>query len=211
MVQMTEKELIKLCKKRSVKAQKLLFKTYHGSLLGICMRYTKSKAEAEDVLQMAMMKIFKNINSYSGKGSFEGWMKRITVNMAVDNFRKNSKHYYHETIDETNEDFITTHQIPDNLEVEDVLKTIQQLPDGYRVVFNLYAIEGYSHKEIAKRLGITESTSKTQLLKARKKLRNILYKLNSIPEQEIQADVKPTYRKTMINDTLIAVDLISER
>ena len=175
------------------------------------MRYAKSKAEAEDVLQMAMMKIFKNIDSYSGKGSFEGWMKRITVNMAVDNFRRNSKYYYHDPIDETNEDFLSGHHIPDDLEVKDVLKTIQQLPDGYRVVFNLYAIEGYSHKEIAEKLGISESTSKTQLLKARKKLRNMLIKLNSIPGQEIQADVKPTYRKTMINDTLIAVDLISER
>jgi len=87
---MTEKELIRRCKKKNAKAQKLLYKQFHGSLLGICMRYGKSKAEAEDILQMAMMKIFKNIDSYSGKGSFEGWMKRIVVNMAVDNFRKNN-------------------------------------------------------------------------------------------------------------------------
>ncbi|RLD88303.1 MAG: RNA polymerase subunit sigma-70 [Bacteroidetes bacterium] len=199
------------CKKKSAKAQKLLYKQYHGSLLGICMRYAKSKAEAEDILQMAMMKIFKNIGSYSGKGSFEGWMKRITVNMAVDNFRKSIKHYYHDSIDDTDEKALSADLIADNLEVKDILKTIQLLPDGYRVVFNLYAMEGYSHKEIAEKLGITESTSKTQLLKARRKLRKLLLSLNRIPEQTKKNENKLRFIRQFSNDTLIVVDTIMQK
>ncbi len=208
---MTEKELIRRCKKKNAKAQKLLYYKYHGSLLGICMRYAKSKAEAEDILQMAMMKIFKNIGSYSGKGSFEGWMKRITVNMAVDNFRKSIKHYYHDSIDDTDEKVLSADLIADNLEVKDILKTIQLLPDGYRVVFNLYAMEGYSHKEIAEKLGITESTSKTQLLKARRKLRKLLLSLNRIPEQIKKNENKLRFIRQFSNDTLIVVDTIMQK
>jgi RNA polymerase sigma-70 factor (ECF subfamily) len=155
---------------------------YYGSLLGICMRYGKSKAEAEDILQIGMLRIFKNIESYSGKGSFEGWMKRIMVNVAIDNFRKNSKYYYHHDIDELNDEPYLTSDIPNSLEVEDILNTVQQLPQGYRMVFNLYAIEGYSHKEISLKLGISENTSKTQLLKARRSLRKKLMRLNKLPQ-----------------------------
>jgi len=178
----TEKELLRLCKRKNAKAQKLLYDTYHGSLLGICLRYGKSRAEAEDILQLGMLRIFKNIKSYSGKGSFEGWMKRIIVNVAIDNFRKNNKHYYHHDIDEINGAPYLVTDIPNNLEVQDIIKTIQQLPSGYRVVFNMFAIEGYSHKEISDKLGISENTSKTQLLKARKSLRKKLMRLNKMPE-----------------------------
>lgn len=179
----TEKELIRLCKRKNASAQKLLYNTYHSGLLGICLRYGKSKAEAEDILQMSMIRIFENIGSYSGKGSFEGWMKHIVVNMAIDNFRKNNKFYYHHDIDEINDEPYFASDIPDNLEVKDILNTVQQLPTGYCMVFNLYAIEGYSHKEISKKLGISENTSKTQLLKARKSLRKKLLILNKIPTQ----------------------------
>jgi len=134
----TEKELIRLCKRKNALAQKLLYNTYHSSLLGICLRYGKSKAEAEDILQIGMIRIFKNICSYSGKGSFEGWMKRIIVNTAVDNFRKNNKFYYHYDIDEINGEPYFISDISDNLEVKDILNTVQQLPNGYRMVFNLY-------------------------------------------------------------------------
>ena len=94
----TEKELIRLCKRKNATAQKLFYNTNHSSLLGICLRYGKSYAEAEDIFQMGMIRIFKNIGSYSGKGSFEGWMKRIVVNTAIDNFRKNNKYYYSITL-----------------------------------------------------------------------------------------------------------------
>jgi len=179
----TEKELIRLCMRKNASAQKLLYNTYHSVLLGICLRYGKSRDEAEDILQLSMIKIFKNISSYSGKGSFKGWMKRIVVNIAIDNFRKNNKYYYHQDIDEINGKSYFVSEIPDDLEVKDILNTVQQLPNGYRMVFNLYAIEGYSHKEISNKLGISENTSKTQLLKARKSLRKKLLILNKIPSQ----------------------------
>ena len=170
----TEKEIIEGCLKRKRRAQKVLFEKYHASLMGICMRYSKSKSEAEDVLLMGFTRILKKIKTYSGKGSFEGWMKRIVVNIAIDNYRHNNKYYFHESIEETHVDLEFADYIPDNLAVEEILKTIQNLPNGYRIVFNLFAIEGYSHKEIAEKLGITESTSKTQFLKARKKLQLLL-------------------------------------
>ncbi len=170
----TEKEIIEGCLKRKRRAQKVLFEKYHASLMGICMRYSKSKSEAEDVLLMGFTRILKKINTYSGKGSFEGWMKRIVVNIAIDNYRHSNKYYFHESIEETHVNLEFAEYIPDNLAVEEILKTIQSLPNGYRIVFNLFAIEGYSHKEIAEKLGITESTSKTQFLKARKKLQLLL-------------------------------------
>ncbi|MFK5857459.1 MAG: RNA polymerase sigma factor [Bacteroidota bacterium] len=179
----TENELIRLCKRKNASAQKLLYNNYHSGLLGICLRYGKSRAEAEDILQLGMISIFKNISSYSGKGSFEGWMKRIMVNVAIDNFRKNNKFYHHQDIDEINGKPYFASEIPDNLEVKDILSTIQQLPTGYRMVFNLFAIEGYSHKEIAQKLNISENTSKTQLLKARKSLRKKLLILDKLPSQ----------------------------
>jgi len=203
---MTEKELLRLCKKNNPKGQKLLYKIYHGTLMGVCMRYAKSKAEAEDILQMAMIKIFKNIDSYSGSGSFEGWMKKITVNTAVDNFRKNAKHYNHNDFEDLKDDSMLSGDIPDSLEVTDILNTIRQLPPGYRIVFNLYAIEGYSHKEIARKLGITENTSKTQLLKARKKLKQMLLSLSRLPENKVIKEVKTDFNK----DALIAMDIITE-
>ena len=184
----TENELIRLCKRKNALAQKLLYNTYHSSLLGICLRYGKSKAEAEDILQIGMIRIFKNIGSYSGKGSFEGWMKRIIVNTAIDNFRKNNKFYYHHDIDEINGEPYFISDISDDLEVKDILNTVQQLPNGYRMVFNLYAIEGYSHKEISGILGISENTSKTQLLKARKSLRKKLLILNKKPSHQIKVE-----------------------
>lgn len=183
----SENELIRLCQRKKSKGQKLLYDKYYRSLLGICMRYAKSKDEAEDVLQLGLIRIFKNIVSFSGKGSFEGWMKRIIVNIAIDNFRKNNKHYYHQDIDEINGEPYSASEIPENLAINEILKTIQQLPDGYRIVFNLYAIEGYSHKEISQKLGISENTSKTQLLKARKSLRKKLLALNYVPSQKTLA------------------------
>ena len=209
MVNMTEKELIRHCRKKSAKAQKLLYNRYHGNLFGICLRYGKSKAEAEDILQIAMLKIYKKIDSFSGSGSFEGWMKRIVVNVAIDNFRKNSKHYYHDNIDDSYEYFLSFGEISDNLEEEDILRTIQQLPPGYRMVFNLYAIEGYSHKEVAQKLGILESTSKTQLLKARHKLQKMLLDLNRMPDPELKSNRKEKIIQNINKDTLVAMEMAS--
>ena len=177
----SEDELVKRCVRKEAKAQKLLYDTYHGTLLGICMRYAKNKTEAEDILQTGMIRIFKHIGSYSGKGSFEGWMKRIIINVSIDNFRKSNRFYYHHNFDQQNGESYLRLEIPDDLELSDLLKLIQELPPGYRIVFNLYVIEGYSHKEIGEKLGISENTSKSQLLKARRTLIEKLTLLNQIP------------------------------
>lgn len=171
---LSESEIVVGCLRKKRKAQKALYDQYHPVLLGICLRYAKSQAEAEDVLLMALTRIYRKIDTYSGEGSFEGWMKRIVVNIAIDNYRKNHKHYFHEDLEDVTQSDLGFDVIPDSFAIRDILRTIQELPHGYRVVFNLFAIEGYSHKEIATKLGITESTSKTQLLKARKKLQQKL-------------------------------------
>lgn len=178
-MRLSESEIIAGCLQKKRKAQKALYDQYHPVLLGICLRYAKSRAEAEDVLLMALTRIYRKIGTYSGDGSFEGWMKRIVINISIDNYRKNLKHYFHEDLEDVTPGELGFDIIPDSFSVRDILKTIQELPDGYRIVFNLFAIEGYSHKEISKEMGITESTSKTQLLKARKKLQQklIRYKL----------------------------------
>lgn len=196
---LNEQEIISGCLRKKRSAQKALYDRYHPVLMGICLRYGKSKSEAEDVLLMGLTRIFKKINSYNGKGSFEGWMKKIMVNIAIDNYRKNFKHYFHDDIEEVKTDEVGYDFIPDSFAIKDILKTIQQLPAGYRIVFNLFAIEGYSHKEIAERLNVSESTSKTQLLKARNKLRNKLLQLenNSIPQIETNKNLNIELRRIL--------------
>ncbi|MCD4737616.1 MAG: sigma-70 family RNA polymerase sigma factor [Bacteroidales bacterium] len=169
-----EEDIVAGCIRKKRKAQKALYQKYYRVLLGICMRYCESKPEAEDVLIEGFMNIYNKISTYSGKGSFEGWMKRVMVNTAIDNYRKNLKHYYHEDIEAITNQPSGQSSIPDDLAAEEILALILLLPKGYRIVFNLFAIEGYSHKEIAEELGISENTSKTQLLKARKYLQKLL-------------------------------------
>lgn len=147
-------------------------------MLGVCMRYCKNRIDAEDVMQDGFIKVFNQIHKFRGEGSFEGWIKRIMINSAIDNYQSNLKHAFHEDISETAEIMVMADRpddedLPDELKINhaQLMKMIQDLPDGYRMVFNLYAIENYGHKEISNLLGISENTSKTQLLKARKTLR----------------------------------------
>lgn len=161
---MTLEELITRCKKQDAKAQETLYREYSRILFGICLKYSPNRAEAEDSLQDAFITIFKRIEQFKGKGSFEGWMKRITVNTVLQKYRKKK------TFDIPNEQ-----QIEDtDVEIEQtaipldfLLKIIQELPDRYRLVFNLYVMDGYSHKEIAEMLGISDGTSKSNLARAR--------------------------------------------
>jgi RNA polymerase sigma-70 factor (ECF subfamily) len=173
-MQLSDEEIIEGCLKHKRKAQKALFEKYHPLMMGICMRYAKSRPEAEDILLMGFSRIYKKMKQFGGKGSFEAWMKRIIINVAIDNFRKNLKYYNDKNIDDLHDVPLSVDEIQDHFSVAEILKTVQDLPPGYRLVFNLYAIEGYAHKEIAGMLGISESTSKSQLLKARKKLREQL-------------------------------------
>ncbi|WP_257670149.1 RNA polymerase sigma factor [Parapedobacter tibetensis] len=153
------------CKEGSRQAQEKLYRALASKMLGVCMRYANNTFEAEDMLQMGFMKVFGNIESYRGEGSFEGWIRRIMVNTAIAAYRKNMRGGHAVEIDETHDGMQTFAM--DALECEDLLQIIQTLPAGYRIVFNMYALEGYSHKEIAEALHISEGASKSQLSRAR--------------------------------------------
>lgn len=145
-------------------------------LLAICLRYACDKSEAEDILLEGFVQIFTKIETYSNNGSFEGWMKKVVVHTAIDHYRKNRKENSHQNIDDYSHLVSEDMDALKMLSAKDIIKSIQEMPQGYRIAFNLFAIEGYSHKEIAEKLQVTESTSKSQVRKARfwlmKKLNN---------------------------------------
>jgi RNA polymerase sigma factor (sigma-70 family) len=177
----TERKIIEDCLGGNQRAHYVLYRKYAGVMMGICMRYAKNRAEAEDMLQEGFIKVFSNINSFRFEGSLEGWIKRIIINTSVNHYRDNLKHDFRSSLDNIDEKYMALEdtngdQEPDNTPSrEELLKLINELPDGYRIVFNLYAIEGFNHKEIAQMLNVTESTSKTQLFKARRVLKNKIY------------------------------------
>ncbi len=176
----SEIKLIEDCIKGKRRAQSKLYKKYANTLLGICLRYSRNKSEAEDVLQEGFVKVFMNIKSFRMEGSFEGWMKRIMVNTALLNSRDNLKHYFHADIDKMQESLTEDRlfdEVVDNYSAKEIMNLVQGLPDGYRMVFNLYVFDSYTHKEIAEMLGISEGTSKSQLARARKSLQNKLLEL----------------------------------
>ena len=159
-------------------AQYQLYRKFASTMLAVCFRYAKNRDEAEDFLQEGFLKVFQKISSFRKEGSFEGWIKRIMINHALNEVKKNRKIPFHEDIDEINEtQIIDTDELTEKLDpvpADILLEMIQTLPEGYRIVFTLYVIEDYSHKEIAEELNISENTSKTQLLKARRTLKNKL-------------------------------------
>ena len=171
---MDDSILVKECIKGNAKAQRLLFDKFSQKMLGVCLRYTKSQDEAEDALQEGFVKAFSKLNDFSNQGSLEGWIRRIMVNTSLDAIRKNTKFMKDVSIDTVdyqigNEDFIV-----EGLNAEDLMKLINSMPEGYKVIFNMFAIEGYSHQEISTTLGISESTSKSQYMRAKGYLRNRL-------------------------------------
>ncbi len=174
----TEEEIIEGCIKQKRKAQKMLYKKHYRRMLGICLRYCSDTAEAEDVMLTGFMNIFTKIKSFKSKESFEGWMKRIMVNTAIDNFRKNRKHQHCFDLADFEDKLILEDRFPEHISAEEIMLMIQKLPSGYKVVFNLFAIEGYEHKEIAEMLMVSVNTSKTQLFKDRKLLQKSLYNTN---------------------------------
>lgn len=176
---MTEKELIHGCIQEDKDCQQEIFRRYAGKMLSVCVRYTRHRMEAEDILQDAFIKVFDNLHKFKFKGSLEGWIRRIVINTALKNYDR--KRFSHEQIglDYTDERGAEP-DIYGHLQQEELLRMIAALPEGYRLVFNLYAIEGYSHKEIADMMGIGESTSRSQLVKARKLLQAQLEKMQKI-------------------------------
>lgn len=171
---MTEKKLIAACKAGDPIAQKTLYNLYAPKMYGVCLRYMGDGAEAEDVLVEALFKVLTKLDKYSGAGSFEGWIRRIVVNENLMHLRKRKQTNYNLHIEQDNIQIPTDENIDAELAAEDILQLLQHLTPGYRTVFNLYVIEGYKHKEIAELLGISINTSKSQLIMARKKLRELL-------------------------------------
>ena len=174
----SEEDIIEGCFKRKHRAQKQLYKRYYNKMFGICLRYCTYRNEAEDIVLDGFFNIFSKIHLYQNKGPFEAWMRRIMINTAIDHYRKNLKFNGHTSLDDLGYEENIKTNLPDHLTSDKILETVQQLPEGYRMVFNLYAIEGYAHKEIAEMLGVSENTSKTQLLKARKYLQKKLLELD---------------------------------
>jgi RNA polymerase sigma-70 factor (ECF subfamily) len=177
-----DEKIIQGCIDGKRRAQNQLYNAFAPGMLGVCMRYCKNVAEAEDVLQEGFVKVFRYIKKFRGEGSFEGWIRRIMVNTAITNFNKRGK-IYHEEI---NENTVSSESEPTGDEVylpvdtETLMRLIQRMPEGYRMVLNLYVFEGYKHKEISGILDISENTSKSQLSKARKYLKNEMEKLEKV-------------------------------
>ena len=180
---MSLEKLIEKCKKRDSKAQSEVYQLFAGKLFALCLKYSKNHQDAQDNLQDGFITIFKKIEQYEFRGSFEGWLKRIMINTALQKYREKSVLN------------LVTEEIPERVEVEldeeqlsldFLLNLIQQLPNQYRLVFNLYVLDGFSHKEIAKMLGISEGTSKSNLSRARmtlkKRLESTLLKKNKASE-----------------------------
>jgi len=177
---LTLSELIIQCKRQDVKAQAALYERYSGTLFSICLRYSPNYVEAEDNLQDAFITIFRKINQFKDKGSFEGWMKRITVNTVLQKYR--SQKVY----DLKDEGQLEAEEEPtvesDGVPLSFLLKIIQELPDRYRLVFTMYVMDGYSHKDIGELLGISDGTSKSNLARARNILKNKIDAYNAEKE-----------------------------
>jgi RNA polymerase sigma-70 factor (ECF subfamily) len=171
-----EKDIIAQAADNNRHAQQLIYSKHASKMLSICRQYVKDVHQAEDIMITAFMKVFTNLKAFEHKGSFEGWIRRIMVNECISYLRVQKKVKFLE-----DESYIedTFNNIESQFSVEDIQSLIDSLPDGYKMVFNLYAIEGFKHQEIAKMLGINEGTSKSQLSHARKMLKDQINKLKN--------------------------------
>lgn len=171
-----EQQLIKDCLRGDRTAQRALYELYSGKMMAVCLRYCKDRETAKDLLHDGFVKIYTHLDSFKGAGSFEGWIRRIMVNTALEFLRKQNDEGYHLDVEEAwslSDDSIGA---LDRMQVEELIQLIQQLPDTYRTTFNLFVVEGYSHKEIAETMNITESSSRVYLTRARQLLQNMLLK-----------------------------------
>ena len=179
---MTEDELIKACIENNQRAQKILFDNYSPRLLGICLRYASGKDEANDMLQDGFIKIFAKMHTFSGEGSFGGWAHRAMVNTCLDHIRKNKKFLRDVELETVEYDIHEDENALSQIRTKELLALIHELPEGYRMVFNMFAIEGYGHKEIGEMLQISENTSKSQYRKARLWLQKAIIELDKIAQ-----------------------------
>lgn len=176
----SEADILTGCKAGKRKFQQLLFERMYGKMMVVCLRYSKNEAEALDAFQDAFIKVFNKLDTFDGSGSLEAWIKRIMINTAIDQLRRNKK--YHQTY-ELNEEILNgeneelaaeEEDLLDKVSFEDLLNAVQDLTPAYRSVFNMYVVDGFSHHEIAQKLAISVGTSKSNLFKAKHNLKNIL-------------------------------------
>lgn len=169
----SENDLIKGCITGDPQMQRFLYQRFASIMYGVCLRYSENQEDANDLLQEGFIKVYRNLDKFRGEGSFEGWIRRIFINTSIEHFRKKVKLYNVSEVQEnTVED--TDLNALDSLAVKDIMKIINELSPGYKQIFNLHVIEGFSHKEIADMLGITEGTSKSQLARAKAVLKKII-------------------------------------
>ncbi len=180
-----DEQLIRKCIKGENQAIERLYRLVSASLFGICLRYANNREDAQDLLHDGFLKIMNNLKDFRWEGSFEGWLRRIIVNVSINYYHRNNLIQFteYESMDFKIEGFELS--ILEKITQQELLDLLSQLPVGYRMVFNLYAIEDFSHKEIAEILGISEGTSKSQYHKARLKLQELIIKLNKVENKEI--------------------------
>ena len=180
---MVEEELQKVlagCLNHDRKDQKLLYKSFYGFAMGICLRYAGNRYEASEIMNQGFLKVFTKLELFDNSKPFKAWLGRIMINTSINYYRTNLKMAYADDIDEM--DVMSSDELPDHkLAYDDLLAMVQQLPQAYRTVFNLYAIEGYTHDEIGKMLGISDGSSKSNLFKAREKLRKMIVAASALP------------------------------
>jgi RNA polymerase sigma-70 factor (ECF subfamily) len=185
---MTEEAILQGCLKNHAAAQRELYQRYSPKMLAVCFRFAHNREDAEDMLQDGFIKVFLQMHTFQSKGAFEGWIRRIMVHTCINHLKKNKR--FNESVDiiQASSAQIREESIPSIVQAKQIVDCIRLLPIGYRTVLNLYAIEGYSHKEISGMLDIEESTSRSQYTRARQMLEDILIRRNLIPEPREKTD-----------------------
>jgi len=170
---LSEDDIINGCLNKDRKMQEILYHRFSSKMFTVCLRYCKDTEDAQDLLQDGFVKIFKNLDKYRGEGSFEGWIRRIFVNTSIEHFRRSVKNFPVTEMKEISIEDASWNAL-DNLAEKEIIKMIQELSPGYRQVFNMYVIEGYSHRDISEILGVSEGTSKSQLARAKAILKKMV-------------------------------------
>jgi RNA polymerase sigma factor (sigma-70 family) len=170
----TDKELIERCLENDSRAQEFFYKRFSRRMYGVCLRFARNTLEADDILQEGFIKVFSFLKDFRHDGSLEGWVRRTIVNTAINYYNSKQNEWNETSIDKAESYQSVTEDILDKISTADLLQLIHELPEGYRMVFNLYVIEGYNHQEIAEMLNISENTSKSQLSRARMALQDRL-------------------------------------
>jgi RNA polymerase sigma-70 factor (ECF subfamily) len=172
----SEEDLLKACLKKDALAQREFYERYARKMFGVCLRYVKDNDEAQDILQDGFVKVFQKLETFKTEGSLEGWIRRIMVNTALDHLRKTRELRFAVNVDDVEHQLEQHDFVVENMSAEVMLRILNTIPAGYRAVFNMFAIEGYSHKEIADELGISVNTSKSQYSRAREFIQKVLEK-----------------------------------